>query len=188
METIEKKFEEYLRENGLKVTDSRKKILRAIVNSEDHFTADEFHMREFGQNGSVSRATVYRTLDVLEECGLVRKMVMRNGKSYYESKIGNTHHQHMICIECNKIKEFPGESLVDQLNMLCEGMNFEVFCHDIKVHGICRECQEKRAEQNEEEEEGEAAPDDREPPAEEEQNAERESVSGRAEVSEGTDT
>jgi Fur family ferric uptake transcriptional regulator len=145
IESIKEKFVNFLRENDLKVTDSRTEVLEAVIHSEDHFTADEFHRREFSEDNSVSRATVYRTLDVLEECGLIRKMVMRNGKAYYEKTIANTHHQHMICIECDKIMEFPGDALIAQLNVLCEGEQFEVFCHDIKVHGICEDCQEKKS-------------------------------------------
>ncbi len=143
IEAIKEKFTDYLRENNLKVTEARTEVLEAVLESEDHFTADEFHRREFAESNSVSRATVYRTLDVLEECGLIRKMVMRNGKAYYEKTIANTHHQHMICIECDKIMEFPGDALIAQLNVLCEGEQFEVFCHDIKVHGICQSCQEE---------------------------------------------
>ncbi len=143
IESIKETFKDYLRENDLKVTEARTQVLEAVMISEDHFTADEFHRREFADDGAVSRATVYRTLDVLEDCGLVRKMVMRNGKAYYEKTIGNTHHQHMICIECDKIVEFPGDALIAQLNVLCEGEKFEVFCHDIKVHGVCSDCQEE---------------------------------------------
>lgn len=146
IESIKDKFVDYLRENSLKVTESRTEVLEAVIRSEDHFTADEFHRREFSENNTVSRATVYRTLDVLEECGLIRKMVMRNGKAYYEKTIANTHHQHMICIECDKIMEFPGDALIAQLNVLCEGEEFEVFCHDIKVHGICESCQEEKSD------------------------------------------
>lgn len=142
-------FKDVLRSRGLKVTDSRKQIFRALQSSEDHFTADEFHDREFGVDGSVSRATVYRTLDVLEKCGFVRKVVLKSGKAYYESRIGNMHHHHMICIECDSIMEFPGSSLSAQLNVMAESRDFEVFCHDIKVHGICSECQqEKESEAN----------------------------------------
>ena len=101
----EERFERYLRDHDLKLTRERRAILREFYRIHKHIKADEllFHLRRAGV--SVSRATIYQTLELLVQAGLARRIRLGKDHSYFEHILGREAHEHMICLGCDRIIE-----------------------------------------------------------------------------------
>ena len=109
-------FKNILKNEGLRYTIQRQKVWDEIRSSSDHRDAEEIYIQinktsKLNQGNKVSRATVYRTIDVLVKNNLVRKMELGDGRALYEHKIEEEHHDHIICVETGKIIEFFNEEL-----------------------------------------------------------------------------
>ena len=94
----ELRFEHFLRGRNLKLTGERMAILEVIFRNSQHFDAEMLHADLKAQGGDISRATVYRTLDLLVQSGLVRKNSLGSSHANYEAARGNEHHDHLICL------------------------------------------------------------------------------------------
>ena len=103
---IIKKFKEALYSEGLRLTDQRLIILEDIINSKEHRDCDQIYNSLSKRDHRVSKATIYRTLDVLTDYGFARKLDIGDGSIMYETKLDSPHHDHMICVETGKIIEF----------------------------------------------------------------------------------
>ncbi|MBU1880571.1 transcriptional repressor [bacterium] len=141
----ETKFFEYLRRTGLKITRERKEILREVFTSHRHFDADELFLRLKGRGAGVSRATVYRTLALLVSSHLVRKMELGDGRATYEHVLGHPHHDHLICIQCNRILEFHHPEIEELQQKVCEEFDFKMKSHSQQIYGVCKECRKKQS-------------------------------------------
>ena len=101
-----------LKTEGLRYTKQRQQVWDEIRISSEHRDAEEIYIAINKNNAlKVSRATVYRTIDVLVKNNLVRKMELGDGRALYEHKIDDGHHDHIICVETGKIIEFYNEDL-----------------------------------------------------------------------------
>ena len=100
-----------LKNEGLRYTKQRQGIWDEIRSSSEHRDAEEIYLHLNNNNIKVSRATVYRTIDVLVKNNLVRKMELGDGRALYEHKLNEEHHDHIICVETGKIIEFYNEDL-----------------------------------------------------------------------------
>jgi len=110
------KFKDILKNEGLRYTKQRQQVWDEIRNSSEHRDAEEIYIQinnasKSNHSEKVSRATVYRTIDVLVKNNLVRKMELGDGRALYEHKIEEEHHDHIICVETGKIIEFYNEEL-----------------------------------------------------------------------------
>ena len=138
------KFHEFLEARGEKLTQPRRAMIRHIFSSHKHFDADQLtaDLRLAGQN--VSRSTVYRTLRLLIEAGLLREMRLTN-RTVYEHGYGYPSHDHLHCIECNGVIEFRD----DAVRRLCESIGreheFTVAGHRFVITGTCAKCAQARA-------------------------------------------
>ncbi|MHB1458233.1 MAG: Fur family transcriptional regulator [Armatimonadota bacterium] len=144
METAEEKqFRDYLCEHGLKFTPERRFILREVFRIHGHFEADEvvMGMRQCGIR--VSRASVYRTLPLLAECGLLRQVYSSEKHSHFEHTFGHEHHDHMICSECGAAIEFTNETIEELQERICKEYGFTAVFHKLEISGICALCSEK---------------------------------------------
>ena len=97
-------LKEILRKEGLRYTKQRQAVWDEIQNSQKHRDAEDIYMSIRNNGVNVSRATVYRTIDVLVKNRMVRKMDVGDGRNRYEPRLDDAHHDHMICIETGKIK------------------------------------------------------------------------------------
>jgi len=101
-----------LKTEGLRYTKQRQQVWDEIRISSEHRDAEEIYIAiNKNKDLKVSRATVYRTIDVLVKNNLVRKMELGDGRALYEHKIDDGHHDHIICVETGKIIEFYNEDL-----------------------------------------------------------------------------
>lgn len=131
---------EYLAKHQLKMTRERKAILERVLALRGHFGVDELHAH-LGESGlSVSRATLYRTLPVLVEAGLVHKVEMERGQARYEAIFGRHHHDHMVCLGCGRIFEFESREIERLQEEICHRKHFTMTGHTHQIRGLCDAC------------------------------------------------
>ena len=129
-----------LKEKGYRLTSSRQKIVAALLNCGGHITADGLLEVIHEIDQTVGRMTVYRTLELLSELGLIRPVYQGTGAAHYILLDGG-HHHHLICSGCDAVIEFEecGLQAVEQL--LAERFNFAVEGHLVEFYGRCQNCQ-----------------------------------------------
>ncbi len=134
-------FRSYLEDHKLKMTQERREVLAEVFRSAEHFGADELHLRFVRRNVSMSRATIYRTLDHLVKSGLVRRVYLKEKKAFYEHVYGRKHHEHMICLDCGKVIEFSDDPLERRQDRVCRDLGFKPIRHSLRIVGLCSDCQ-----------------------------------------------
>lgn len=142
----QKLFIQYLRENNLKVTQERLALLEEIFSTGEHLDADELLARMKAKHRKVSRATVYRTLDLLVQCGLVRKSRLGREHYFYEKMEPGGGHHHMVCTATGKIIEFWDADLDERLRRICHEHNFRPNFISIQIQGLSQEAQKLEQE------------------------------------------
>ena len=118
-----------LKKEGLRYTLQRQSVWDEIKRSEEHRDAENIYQSLRDDNIGVSRATVYRTIDVLVKNKMVRKMDVGDGKSLYEPKLDNEHHDHMICVDSGKIIEFFDQELELLQDKIAKKYGYKVVRH-----------------------------------------------------------
>ena len=122
-------FKEALSSEGLRFTEQRLAVLEDILKSNSHRDCDEIYSSLHSSGNKVSRATIYRTLDVLIDYGFIRKLDIGDGSVKYEGKIGSPHHDHMICIETGKIIEFVDDRIEKIQDKIAKDKGYEIVKH-----------------------------------------------------------
>jgi Fur family ferric uptake transcriptional regulator len=141
------KFTEFLRDGSYRVTPERFEVLAAVLRTDDHFDAETLYLALRASASKVSRATVYKTLALLHECGLVSRHMFSPGEfAQYEKTIDRPMHDHMVCTRCNRIIEFDNRSVVYLQKQLAHLHDFESHYHTLQIFGTCGDC--RRARQN----------------------------------------
>ena len=146
MPTIDReinRFQDFLARQGQKLTSERTALLKEIFSTHYHFEADEllFKMKEKG--AKISRATVYRTLELLVKSGMVRRVHLGEDHYHYEHVSGNSHHDHLICTVCGGVIEFHDETLEQRQREICERKKFTPTFHNLQILGVCDSCRRK---------------------------------------------
>ena len=134
----------YLKEKKLRPTRERLLLLNEIMRTSGHFDADELHKTLSVKGLKASRATVYNTLDLLVECGLISKYRFGENHSRYEKAFGRPRHDHLICLDCGEILEFVNEKLDRIQKEVCAERKFKWHNSTLQVFGICSKCQSKK--------------------------------------------
>lgn len=132
-------FVRLLRERGHRVTPERLTLLEAVFDHHGHLSAEELLDSMKARGLGISRATVYRNLELLVDCGLVRKH--RLGSRYlYEHVHPGLDHDHLVCTECGRIAEFMGAGIQALLSEVCRAHGFEPDKHQLQIFAVCRDC------------------------------------------------
>lgn len=135
-------FIAFLRTKGMKVTQERLDILREIFSTDAHFEAEDLLIRLRSQGKSVSKATIYRTLPLLLEAGLLRQSYLTGEKqTYYEHTMGPKRHEHLICGQCGKVIEFTSPGLETALASVYEHHRFRASRRRVEIYGTCADCE-----------------------------------------------
>ena len=133
----------YLKSKGYKLTAQRECILGIIIENKDkHLTVDEIYKYVYEKNRTIGIATVYRTILLFEELGVISKLIFDDRIIRYElSSLDEEHtHHHLICVKCNKIMEVK-EDLLEELEKQVEDKyEFKILDHNLKILGICNKC------------------------------------------------
>lgn len=132
---------QFLKENNLRFTNERLTILEEIFQFADHFDAEKLfnHIRKHHRH--ISRATVYRTLDLLSQIGIIKKENLGNDFASYELAFNVPHHDHLICVECGKVIEFSDQLIEDSQKKICQKYNMVMIRHQLQIFGRCKEHQ-----------------------------------------------
>lgn len=133
------KFREFLEIRGDKLTDRRRVLVEHVFNSHKHFDADEL-VRDLHDAGHrVSRATVYRTLRLLVDAGLLRELRLTN-RSAYEHDYGYPAHDHLHCTSCNRVVEFRNDEILQLRDAVSRAHGFRPSGHRFLIEGVCPAC------------------------------------------------
>ncbi len=134
------RFLEFLYDKRLRLTGQRQAIVDTVFGTDQHFTADQLLDWSRRRDRSVSRATVYRTLSLLLQSGLVGEMDFGKDRKYYDPNYASRpHHNHIICLECDKIVEFDSEKLAQLETEISHRLGFSVRTRRMLVTANCDE-------------------------------------------------
>ncbi|MGQ4809184.1 hypothetical protein NKDENANG_02595 [Candidatus Entotheonellaceae bacterium PAL068K] len=139
-------FEEFLRHQRLKHSKPRRDILEVFLASQGHLSAQELYEQVRQTNPRIGFATVYRTLKLLEGCGLARTMDYGDGTLRYESD--RFQHHHIICTSCNRTVEFLSPELESLLQQVQKDHQFTPQSHAVRILSVCTDCSRAAATQN----------------------------------------
>lgn len=138
---VEKTFIQYLRNNNLKVTKERLMLLEELFSTPGHLDADSLLFQLRSRNKGISRATIYRTLDLLVQCGLARKSRLGREHYVYERVTPGQRHDHMVCTQCGSIIEFYDAELEEKQRQICQAHDFRPSFYSLQIQGVCHDCQ-----------------------------------------------
>jgi Fur family ferric uptake transcriptional regulator len=134
-------FRRFLKRKGLKFTPERARILDAVLSKKDVFEADEllFDMRRLSHQ--VSKATIYRTLKHLMEASIITEVLIDSKQAHYQLSFGLAPKGHLVCVETNRIIEFPISDLAALRDRICQQHGFQPISHRFVVYGLSPEAQ-----------------------------------------------
>ena len=128
------KIEEKCKTKGVRLTDQRKLIAKVMSEATDHPDVDELHKRVSKIDRKVSIATVYRTVKLFEESGILEKHDFKGGKARYEQS-PDTHHDHLIDVNSGEIIEFVDQEIENLQNKIAEKYGYKLVDHRLELYG-----------------------------------------------------
>ena len=140
MITKEEKFKNYLKSKGLKFTPERQTILEGVFSLHNHFDVEEIFEKIRKRGEYISRATIYRTIPLLVESGLMREALRCHDKVHYEHIFGHGHHDHLVCVKCGRIIEFKYDKIETLQDAICKKYDFRPIEHRLGIRGYCKKC------------------------------------------------
>jgi Fur family ferric uptake transcriptional regulator len=141
---VSDRFREFLQRKGLSLTGVRDLILKEVLRQKKHFQAQDLYAALSKNQQRVSRDAVFRTLPLLLEAGVIQKSVGSGKGDFFEVLHGAaSHHDHMVCLRCQRVVEFYSEDLEAIQERVCESYGFQLVFHDHRLFGWCRTCKQK---------------------------------------------
>ncbi|HWS72173.1 MAG TPA: transcriptional repressor [Thermoanaerobaculia bacterium] len=137
------RFQHFLVREGLKLTNERAALVREIFAIHYHFEADELLFKMKEKSVKISRATIYRTLELLVKSGMVRRVHLGEDHYHYEHVTGDSHHDHLICTTCGSVIEFHDPELEKRQREICARRKFTPTFHNLQILGVCDVCTRK---------------------------------------------
>ena len=139
-----KQSERQLRRAGKRLTPQRRLILEILFRADDHLDAQEIHEQARRRETSLSLATVYRTLSVLKETGLVHELHLDDEHHHYELA-GKEEHSHLVCLGCGCVIEVDNTTFVEAAAAVGRAHDFEITTTQVELSGYCRDCSAERS-------------------------------------------
>ena len=131
-------FREYLKNGKNRITPERFEVMDAALIQEGHFGADDLFIQMKNRKSRVSRATVYKTLELLVQCDLITKRNFGDNISRYESSYRKQNHDHLICMDCGRIVEFTNPKIKKLPEEISEELGFEVESYSFNIFARCK--------------------------------------------------
>ena len=136
-EAAHEEFKKFLKKGDNRITPERFEVLDHAMEYEGHFGADELYVKMKSSHSDISRATVYNTLELLAQCSLLSKRNFGENKTRYESNVGKTSHDHLICTNCGAIKEFSEPKIQKIVKQISEEIGFDATGYSFNIFGKC---------------------------------------------------
>ncbi len=130
-------FKEFLKDGKHRVTPERFEVLDYALDQKGHFGADELYIEMKKNDSNISRATVYNTIELLANCDLLSKRHFGENKTRYESNFNRKNHDHLICTNCGKIKEFSSTRVEDLVKQISDELGFDNTGYSFNIFGKC---------------------------------------------------
>src|ERR1700742_2887387 len=128
-------IEQLCADKGLRITEQRRTIARVLGESEDHPDGETLHARAASIDANISIATVYRTVRLFEEAGILERHEFGDGRSRYEAA-SDAHHDHLIDVETGNVIEFVDEGLEQLQRRIAEKLGFRLVDHRMELYGV----------------------------------------------------
>jgi len=137
-EEIRERFEHFIRQRGMRRTSQRDVIVEAAFQSDDHFTAEELLAKARRIDPKTSRATLYRTISLLVECGLLQEIDLgRDERVYDPNFLDSPNHNHLICVDCGKVIEFEDENVALLVDCITRRLGFRPSSKSMRIEACC---------------------------------------------------
>ncbi|MDE2732013.1 MAG: transcriptional repressor [Bacteroidota bacterium] len=144
---VHRRFREFIKERGLRQTPERFLVLDAVYEAARHLDADELFIHLKKARRSISRGTVYNTLNLLMECDLVIRHKFGQSPAKYEAAYRYWQHDHLICLDCHHVMEFCDPRIQSIQEMVGDIYRFDIKSHALHLYGHCQreDCQNRMA-------------------------------------------
>ncbi len=134
------RFTRFLRASRFNVTEARRQVAREALSMHSHFEAAELWAR-LQKNSTISFSTVYRTLSLLVQAGLLRVIDLGDPHAHFEVA-DQAHHEHLVCSQCGRVVEVEDESLNEAIAEVARVRGFLPEGHSLRVFGLCKQCRQ----------------------------------------------
>lgn len=128
-------LEEQCLAKGMRMTDQRRVIARVLSEAEDHPDVEEVYRRSTAVDSGISIATVYRTVRLFEDAGILERHDFRDGRSRYET-VSEEHHDHLINLETGEVLEFHSEDIEKLQEEIAKKLGFKLVDHRMELYGV----------------------------------------------------
>ena len=135
-----KAFSDYIRNKGLRHTAQRDTIVDCFLTAERHITADDLYDKLKKTSSEIGIATVHRNLKLMCESGIAEEIKIGNEKTRYEQKVGQAHHDHLICTKCGEFTEVYDKRIERLQDELAKANRFIPQKHKLEIYGLCGKC------------------------------------------------
>ena len=132
------RIEKLCTEKGMRMTDQRRVVARVLSQSQDHPDVEELYRRAHAIDPHISIATVYRTVRLFEEAGIIARHDFRDGRSRYEEQTDD-HHDHLIDMKTGEVVEFVDEEIEKLQHLIAERLGYKLVAHRLELYGVRRE-------------------------------------------------
>ena len=138
-------FRRYLRDHSLPVTHQRDAVAEIVFFADSHLSVSDIERALRARGIQVGKATIYRTLSLLRDAGVVEEHEFGEGFKRYEPIAAQSHHEHLICLGCGRVVEFSSERLDRMKSLIADEHGFRHHHHRLEIYGYCRDCQRRDA-------------------------------------------
>ncbi len=129
------RIEKLCAQKGMRMTDQRRVVARVLSNSHDHPDVEELYRRSHAVDPHISIATVYRTVRLFEEAGIISRLEFRDGRSRYE-ELPDVHHDHLIDMKSGAVVEFMDEEIERLQALIAERLGYRLVDHRLELYGV----------------------------------------------------
>ncbi len=143
IDALQGQLSAYMERKGLRSTSQRRLVSDVFFRAAGHHSLDEVLAMARAEDPRVGYATVYRTMKLLVECGLANERQFGDAVTRFEIAHHDSHHDHLICLECKRIVEFEDSEVEAHQEALAQRYGFSLVSHKHELYGLCAECQRK---------------------------------------------